>query len=195
MRFEINLVSAATAFLIIYPYRKGVEVPKIIVLYVRYVEAFNRVVGKFSMYLVFVMMGILLLSTIQRTATGSTFEWIMEMAQFTMAAYYLLGGGYSMQRDAHVRMDVFYTKWSPKRRAITDSFTILFMIFYLIILLYGGLSSTQYALEYGQTNYSSWAPPMAPIKIIMTFGIFLMLLQAVATFFRNLAEAKGESIK
>jgi TRAP-type mannitol/chloroaromatic compound transport system permease small subunit len=162
---------------------------------VRYVDAFNRVVGKFSMYLVFLMMGILLLSTIQRTATGSNFEWIMEMAQFSMAAYYLLGGAYSMQLDAHVRMDVFYTKWTPRRRAITDSITIMFMLFYLIILLYGGISSTEYALEYGQTNYSSWAPPMAPIKIIMTFGILLMLLQTIATFFRNLAEIKGETIE
>jgi TRAP-type mannitol/chloroaromatic compound transport system permease small subunit len=119
----------------------------------------------------------------------------MEMAQFTMAAYYLLGGAYSLQSDAHVRMDVFYSKWSPKRRAITDSITIIFMIFYLCILLYGGVSSTEYALEYGQTNYSSWAPPMAPIKIIMTFGIFMMLLQAIATFFKDLSAIKGEIIE
>jgi TRAP-type mannitol/chloroaromatic compound transport system permease small subunit len=146
------------------------------------------------MYLVIVMMGILILSTVQRAATGSNFEWIMEMAQFTMAAYYLLGGGYSMQMEAHVRMDVFYTRWSPRRRAITDSFTIFFMIFYLIILLYGGFSSTEYALQYGETNYSSWSPPMAPIKILMTLGIFMMLLQTIATFFRHLAEIKGEKI-
>ena len=168
--------------------------PKIIVAYVRYVDSFNRVIGKFAMYLVFVMMGILLLSSIQRTTTGSTFEWIMEMAQFTMAAYYLLGGAYSMQMESHVRMDVFYSKWSPKRRAITDSFTILFMIFYLVILLYGAISSTQYALEYSQHNYSSWAPPMSPIKIIMTIGIFMMLLQTIATFFKDLAAIKGETI-
>lgn len=122
------------------------------------------------------------------------FEWVMEMAQFTMAAYYLLGGGYSMQQGAHVRMDVFYTNWSPKRRAVTDSITGLFLIFYLVILLYGGISSTQYALEYGQTNYSSWAPPMAPIKIIMTIGIILMLLQSFASWFKSLAKIKGEEI-
>lgn len=168
--------------------------PKVIVSYVKYVDKVNRVIGRFSMYLVFMMMGILLLSSIQRATTGSNFEWIMEMAQFTMAAYYLLGGGFSMRNDAHVRMDVFYIKWSPKRRALTDTVTVLFLIFYLIILFYGGISSTVYALQYGQTNYSSWAPPMAPIKIIMTFGIFMMLLQAIAMFFVNLAEVKGEKI-
>jgi hypothetical protein len=35
---------------------------------------------------------------------------------------------------------------------------------------------------------------MAPIKIIMTIGIVLMLLQAIATFFKDLARAKGLSL-
>ncbi len=60
-----------------------------------------------------------------------------------------------------------------------------------MFLLYGGFSSTSYALQYGDTSYSSWSPLMAPIKIIMTFGIALMLLQAIATFFRDLARARG----
>jgi TRAP-type mannitol/chloroaromatic compound transport system permease small subunit len=64
----------------------------------------------------------------------------------------------------------------------------------LVILLYGAFSSTEYALHYGEESYSSWAPFMAPIKIIMTFGIVLMLLQAIATFFRDLARARGLSL-
>jgi len=89
-------------------------------------------------------------------------------------------------------MDLLYGKWTEKGRAIADILTSFFLIFYLVLLLYGAISSTQYALEYGQKNYSSWGPPMAPIKIIMTIGIVLMLLQAVATFFKDLAKAKEE---
>ena len=58
----------------------------------------------------------------------------------------------------------------------------------------GGISSTQYALEYGQRPPPSWRPPLAPIKIIMSFGILLMLLQAVAFFFRDLASLRGRPI-
>ena len=65
-------------------------------------------------------------------------------------------------------------------------------MFYLFFLLYGGISSTQYAIQYGQKNYSAWAPPMAPIKIVMTFGIAMMLLQVLATFFKDIEKAKGE---
>ena len=168
--------------------------PKAIISYVKWVDAINRRVGKLVLYLVFVMMGILLFSSISRTFFNVPYVWVMEMAQFTMAAYYLLGGGYSMQLKSHVRMDVLYEKWPRKKQAKVDAFTSGFLIFYLVVLLYGGISSTYYALEYGQRNYSSWGPPMAPIKIIMTIGILLMLLQAIATFFKDLAKMKGEDL-
>mgnify|MGYP000991448554 CR=1 FL=1 len=168
--------------------------PHAIKNYVRWVDAINRRVGKYALYLVFVMMGILLFSSISRTFFNVPFDWTMEMAQFTMAAYYLLGGGYSMQLKAHVRMDVLYERWSERKRAMVDVMTSGFLIFYLVVLLYGGLSSALYSLEYGQRNYSSWGPPMAPIKIIMVIGILLMLLQAVAVFFKDLAKARGKEL-
>lgn len=168
--------------------------PKPIKIFVRSVDAVNTVVGKFSMYLVFGMMGLLLFESASRTFFNQPHIWVVEMAQFTMAAYYLLGGGYSMILRGHVRMDLLYSRWSPKRQGLIDAITTPFMIFYLLFLLYGGLSSLEYALQYGQTNYTPWAPPLAPIKIIMALGIFLMLLQAVATFFKDIAKAKGEKI-
>lgn len=160
--------------------------------FVRYVDATNRVVGRFAMYLIFMMMGVLLFSSISRGVFEVSHIWVVEMAQMTMAAYYILGGAYSVQLGSHVRMDLLYGRWSLRTRAILDLVTGCFLIFYLIFLLYGGVSSTQYAIEYGQKNYSSWAPPMAPIKIVMTFGIAMMLMQIIATFFKDLETAKGD---
>ena len=168
--------------------------PNAIKIYVRYVDALSRVTGKFAMYLIFAMMGILLFASISRAGFNTPHIWVVEMAQFTMAAYYLLGGGYSMLLDAHVRVDLFYGRWPLKKRAFTDSITAFCLIFYLIFLLVGGLSSTQYALEYGQKNYSTWGPPLAPIKIIMAFGILVMLLQAIAMLFKDWATYKGKAI-
>ena len=72
--------------------------------------------------------------------------------------------------------------------------TAFFMVFYLAIMVYGGWSSSAYSLKYNQTNYSAWAPPMAPIKIIMTVGIALMLLQAISMFFKDVARVTGREI-
>ena len=69
-----------------------------------------------------------------------------------------------------------------------------FLIFYLVVLLWGGISSTAYSIQYNQKNYSAWAPPMAPIKIIMVIGITLMLLEAIAFFFKDWAKMRGVSL-
>ncbi len=167
--------------------------PNAVKNYVRTVDAVNRVVGRFAMYLIFAMMGVLLYSSISKTFFQPSL-WTLEMAQFLLVAYYLLGGGYSMQLGSHVRMDLVYGAWSDKTKAAVDAFTVFFLIVYLILLLYGALSSTQYALQYGEKSYSSWAPRMAPVKIIMTIGIILMLLQVIATFFKDLAKVRGEDL-
>lgn len=166
--------------------------PAILNTYVRWVEAFNRVIGRFVMYaLLFGMMGILLFSTL----SGPVFDmypiWTVEMAQFVMAAYYLLGGGYSMQLGGHVRMDVLYCHWSPRTQARVDVFTNTILIFYLVVLLAGGISSIDYALEYNQHNYTAWSPPLAPIKIIMGIGVGMMLLQAFAELIKSVQTALG----
>lgn len=168
--------------------------PEPIRLYVRYVDAVGYWVGRLAMYLIFPMGAILLYSTVMRVFFGYPVNWVMEMSQFMLSAYYLLGGAYSLQIDAHVRMDLFYSMMSPRRRAMTDAFTILFVIFYLAVLFRAGVSSTEYSITYAQKNYTAWAPPLWPIKTIMTFGIFLMLLQSISTFFKNVAEARGKSL-
>jgi TRAP-type mannitol/chloroaromatic compound transport system permease small subunit len=168
----------------------GVRAMRALRLYVRAVDATNRVVGLFAMYLIFAMIGILFYSSISKTVAIPPL-WALEMAQFTMTAYYILGGAYSLQLDSHVRMDLLYGRWSPRTRAAVDAFTVLLLGFYLVFLLYGGYSSTAYALEYDERSYSAWAPYMAPIKILMCAGILLMLLQTSATFLRNVAEARG----
>jgi TRAP-type mannitol/chloroaromatic compound transport system permease small subunit len=168
--------------------------PSIIEAYVRYVDKVNYAVGRFAMYLFLVLAAILLFATASRLLTGIPINWALEMSQFVLSAYYLLGGAYSMQLHSHVRMDLLYSRLSPHRRAITDAVTILFVIFYLIVLFAGGISATNYAIVYQQQNYSSWAPLLWPIKVVMTVGIFLMLLQTIATFFRDVAAARGKPI-
>lgn len=167
--------------------------PKAIRIYVRYVDAANRVVGRFAMYLIFALMAILLYSTISKNLFNPSLR-TLEMAQFTMVAYYLLGGGHTIQLGSHVRMDLLYSLWSDKTKAKVDAVTVLLLIFFLLLLLYGAVSSTRYALNVGETSNSAWAPRMAPIKIIMTIGIVLTLLQAFAKFFKDLARALGKPL-
>ena len=162
--------------------------------YVRTVDAINYRVGRFAMYLIFLLMAVLLWSSISKYA-GAPALWTLEFAQFVMVAYYILGGPYSVHLGDHVRMDLAYGSWSPRRKAAVDAFTVLFLIFYLVVLLYGGISSTTYAIEYGERAHSVWRPYMWPVKSIATLGIFLMLLQAIAELFRDILFLKGIDVR
>ncbi|MCH2164964.1 MAG: TRAP transporter small permease subunit [Marinovum sp.] len=177
----------------------------------RAIDGMNRVIGLIVMYSVFVLMGILLWSSISKTFFLPSL-WTLETAQFAMVAYYMLGGPYALLAGGHVRMDLFYGEWSLRRKAAIDVITVFFLIFYLGVLLYGALGSTAYSLGYwgkapleffvglitgaeevGRLERSStaWRPYIWPIKAIMILGLFLMLLQALSELIKDIARAKG----
>ena len=81
------------------------------------------------MYGIFVMVGILLWSSISKTFFLPSL-WTLEIAQFAMVAYYILGGPYSIQLGANVRMDLFYGEWTTRQKAWVDVFTIFSVIFF-----------------------------------------------------------------
>jgi TRAP-type mannitol/chloroaromatic compound transport system permease small subunit len=167
--------------------------PSALIAYVRVVNKINRTIGRIVMLGIFVMMGVLLYASFTKTFFIPPL-WSLEVSQFLMVGYFLLGGAYSLQMGAHVRMDLVYGNWRPHTRTWVDAFTVLFLIFYLALLLYGAISSTTYALEYGERSYSAWRPYMAPIKIIMTFGILMTLLQSIAILITDVARLRGVEI-
>ena len=145
------------------------------------------------MYGLFVIFGVLLWSSISKTFFLPSL-WTLEIAQFAMVAYYILGGPFSLQIGANVRMDLFYGSWTERKKAWFDAFSILLLIFYLGVLLYGAIDSTTYSLQYNERSPTAWRPLLWPIKIIMCVGIFLMLLQAISEFFKDIAKLKGKEI-
>lgn len=161
--------------------------------YVAFIDAINYRMGRIAMYGVFVLVGILLWSSISKTFFLPSL-WTLEMAQFAMVAYYILGGPYSIQLGSNVRMDLLYGNWSAKKKMWVDCFTIFFLIFYLGVMLYGGIDSTTYSLMYGERSPTAWRPYLWPIKITMCFGIFMMIMQCLSELFKDIIRLRGEEI-
>ena len=161
--------------------------------YIAAVDAMNRRLGRGIMYGIFAMMAILLWSSISKTFFTPSL-WTLEMAQFAMVSYYILGGPYAIQMGSNVRMDLFYGAWSPNRKAWVDAFTVFFLIFYLGVLLWGGIDSTIYSFRYGgERSPTAWRPYLWPIKCIMVLGIVLMLLQAFSELCKDVLRIRGEA--
>ena len=197
--------------------------PKALISFVRAIEAMNRVIGRMAMYLIFVLIGVLMWSSISKVAFLPSL-WTLETAQFVMVAYYVLGGPYSIQLGSNVRMDLFYGNWSYKTKAWVDAFTVLFLMFYLGVLMYGALGSLAYAmgyfgmqpleyfaeffgalftggfeaagekLGYLERSSTAWRPFLWPVKLVLAFGIFLMILQTLAELIKDIGRIRGVDI-
>ena len=162
--------------------------------FITIVDRINYRIGRIIMYGIFVMMAILLWSTISKAAFLPSL-WTLEMAQFALVAYCILGGPYSIQLGSNVRMDLLYGEWSVRKKAWVDSFSVLCLLFYLAILLWGAIDSTIYSFQYGgERSPSAWRPYLSPIKVIMCFGIFMMLLQAMSELCKDVLKIRGEEI-
>jgi len=161
--------------------------------YVKFVDAMNYRVGRMAMYGIFVLAGVLLWSSIAKTFFNPSL-WTLEIAQFAMVAYYILGGPYSIQMGSNVRMDLLYGSWPPRKKMWFDSITIFFLIFYLGVMLYGAIDSTVYSFKYNERSPTAWRPYLWPIKTIMCLGFVLMLLQSVSELMKDILHLRGEEI-
>lgn len=178
------------------------------------VDRLNYGVGRVIMYGIFAMMAVLLWSTISKFSDQPSL-WTLEVAQFAMITYFFLGGPYAIQMGSHVRMDLFYENWTLKKKAAVDAVMVFCLIFYLGVLLWGGLSSTAYSLGHFGSNpvgfffdlatgekdigtlersRTIWRPYLWPIKTIMCVGILLMLLQALSELCKDILRLKGEDV-
>ncbi len=183
--------------------------------YVHAVDAVNYRIGRIMMYGIFVMVGILIWSSVSKTFFNPSL-WTLEIAQFALVTYYIMGGPYSMQLGSSVRMDLFYAEWTTHRKAQIDALTVLFLLFYLGVLLHGGLNSLAYSLghfkgdTYGffanllsgsdsvgrlERSPTAWRPYLWPVKLIMCLGIFLMLLQAISELIKDMAKIRGVELQ
>lgn len=191
--------------------------------YIRTIDGMNRMIGRMTMYLIFALVGVLLWSSFSKMALTPA-HWTLETAQFVMVAYYILGGPYAIQMGSNVRMDLFYSNWTLRQKAWVDSFTVLFLLFYLGVLFYGAVGSAAYSLGYFGTepflffgdlaktlltggieaaseklgflerSSTAWRPFLWPVKAILCLGVFLMLLQCTAELFRDILRIRGRNI-
>jgi len=168
-------------------------VTRALTLYVRWAEWLCRAVGRAAMWLVFALMGVLIWAALAR-ATAASPIWTDETAQFLFLSYFFLGGAWSLQLGSAVRMDLLYAQWSHRRRAAVDALTVVTLLVYLGVLLWGGWDSLVYALEFNERRPGAWRPPMWPIKAVMVFGLVLMLLQVTAFLIRDTACALGRPL-
>lgn len=92
-------------------------------------ERINVAIGRATAWLTLVMVIVTFVIVVLRYAFDLGWIWLQETVTWMHAAVFMLAAAYTLARDAHVRVDVFYRNFSPQRKALVDALgAVLFLL-------------------------------------------------------------------
>lgn len=145
----------------------------------------NEFFAKAVSWLILIIMVVTVYDVIMRYFFNSPTIWAYSLGGLLLAPLWLLSGGYVLSQNAHVRMDVFYRRLSPRKQAILDLITYTLFLFYVILILKFGWNHFWLSFIREEHLRAIWKPLMWPFKLAIPVGIFLILMAGIAKYIRD----------
>jgi TRAP-type mannitol/chloroaromatic compound transport system permease small subunit len=159
---------------------------RFIKLALRAVDRLSEGIGLLVSVLMPAMVLVLAIEVVARYVFNSPTIWAYDTAIFMFGYTGLLGGAYALKRKEHINVDLFYTRFSPRGRAVLDVITgLLFFFFMGLVFVYGWTAAIE-ALKGGEATATLWGPPIGHFKLMIPIGAALLILQGLANWTRSL---------
>lgn len=154
-------------------------------------ERINDWTGKIVRYIVLATMMACVVEVVARYFFDRPTIWAYEFEQLTCAIIYILIGGFVLYHRGHVRVEVIYVKLRPKAQSFVDLFLSypLMLIMSMGLTYFGALHAID-SMKIWEHTYTSWAPPIWPVKLMIPIGSILLALQVVSDFMRRIASLR-----
>ena len=161
--------------------------------YVKYVNKINTTIGKYTSWLTTALVLIVVFDVITRYVFNESSVAIQELEWHLFAVLFLMGAAYTLQKDDHVRVDLFYSKFNTKQKAWLNVIgTTVFLIPFTLLIIY---ASQNYVINSFALNESSPDPGGLPARYILKAFIPLsftfLFLQGVSLLFKSILEIKN----
>lgn len=143
---------------------------------VRFIHTIAHAVSWLSLALILVM----LLDVVFRYAFSMSRTWMIDLEWHLFAVVFLWGASATWLEDKHVRVDLFYSDWPPRRKALVNILgTVFFLIPWCIMII---VTSIPYAWSSWVVREGSPDPgglsARYVIKFVLVIGYLLLLLAA-----------------
>lgn len=103
----------------------------------RGIDRGNDMMGRAVAWLTLVMVLVTVVIVVLRYGFNTGFIWMQESVRFMHAFVFLLCASYTLLHDGHVRVDVFYSTMSERRKAMVDIFgSLVFLIPVCSVIIY-----------------------------------------------------------
>ncbi|MCZ8129743.1 MAG: TRAP transporter small permease subunit [Steroidobacteraceae bacterium] len=158
-----------------------------------WIDRLNEVVGRLCGWLTLAMVLVTCAVVVLRYAFDLGFVWMQESVTWLHATVFMLGLGYALRHESHVRVDVFYRGWSRRRRAWVD---LLGSVFFLmptcayVLFESRAYVATSWAIR-ETSREAGGLPALYLLKTVILVAAVLLLLQGLATVARAWRELRG----
>lgn len=152
------------------------------------IDYINAVMGRFIAYSTVLMALIMFAVVVLRYGFNLGWVAMQESITYLHAAVFLLGSAYTYQQNGHVRVDIFYRRFSVKQRALVDLLGSL--LFLIPVSVYITFSCWHYVAESWRVMEGSREPGGLPFvyllkSLLLIFSISLVL-QGISEFIKQL---------
>jgi TRAP-type mannitol/chloroaromatic compound transport system permease small subunit len=125
---------------------------------------------------------------------NSPTNWVHESMFLMFGMQYLLCGAYAYYEDQHVRVDVLYSHFSRRGKAMADIFTSLFFFIFIGVILWTGVRFALDSISLREMSFTEWAVQYWVVKLAIPIGAALLLLQGIAKLIKDiLIVTRGEA--
>jgi TRAP-type mannitol/chloroaromatic compound transport system permease small subunit len=158
----------------------------------RAIDALNDRVGRAVMWLVLVMVLVSASNASARYLFNLSSNAWLELQWYLFAAVFLLGAGYALLHNDHIRIDIVSSRLSPRVQGWIDVFGTIFFLFPMaIFILY--LSWPIFVNAWVSSEMSSNAGGLIrwPARLLVPSGFFLLSLQGISELIKRIAFLQG----
>lgn len=144
--------------------------------------------GKLAAFAVLSLIALVLFDTLNRYLFSSGSIALQELEWHIHDVLFLLGISFALKHNAHVRVDLFYEKYSPKLKAWINIAGIVFLIIpFSVFILYTGMEFAKEAYAYGEVSPNPGGLEYRfIIKSVISIAFLLVILQAVSELLKSI---------
>ena len=158
----------------------------------RMIDALNERIGKFTGWLVLAAVLVSSINAVARYSLNKSSNAWLETQWYLFGAVFLLGAGYTLKANEHIRIDIVSARLSRRTRDIIDLLGhFLFLMPLCLLMLWLSVPFFLRSYHSGEMSASAGGLIIWPAKLLVPAGFALLTLQGVSEIIKRIAVMKG----
>ncbi|MBU0474697.1 MAG: TRAP transporter small permease subunit [Bacteroidetes bacterium] len=161
--------------------------------FILFVDKTNSIIGKYSSWLTTMLVLVVVYDVILRYVFNQSSVGMQELEWHIFAILFLMGSAFTLLKDDHVRVDLFYSRFEEKKKALINIIGIIvFFIPFVLLIIYTSINYVDNSIVLNEASPDPGGLPARYIlKAFIPISFFFLLLQGFSLLFKSIITIKN----